>query len=73
MAQALQSHEVIPDVIDKVPQSILNVTYGNNLKVEIGKELTPTQVKDKPQVQWDADADAYYTLCMTGNYYQLIN
>ncbi|KAK0161232.1 hypothetical protein PV327_009726 [Microctonus hyperodae] len=65
MAQALQSHEVIPDVIDKVPQSILNVTYGNNLKVEIGKELTPTQVKDKPQVQWDADADAYYTLCMT--------
>ncbi|XP_071633584.1 protein D2 isoform X1 [Temnothorax longispinosus] len=65
MAQALQTHEVIPDVVDKVPASVLNVTYPNNLAVEIGKVLTPTLVKDQPTVQWDGEANAFYTLCMT--------
>lgn len=66
MAQALQTHEVIPDVVDKVPASVLNVTYPNNLTVEIGKVLTPTQVKDQPTVEWDGDTNVFYTLCMTG-------
>lgn len=30
----------------------------------MGKELTPTQVKDKPQVTWQANKGAYYTLMM---------
>lgn len=30
----------------------------------MGKELTPTQVKDKPQVTWDAEKGVYYTLLM---------
>lgn len=66
MAQALQTHGVIPDVVDKVPADVLNVTYPNNLTVEIGKVLTPTQVKDQPAVQWNGDANTFYTLCMTG-------
>ncbi|XP_014482061.1 PREDICTED: protein D2-like isoform X2 [Dinoponera quadriceps] len=65
MAQALQTHEVVPDVVDKVPADVLNVTYPNNLVVEIGKVLTPTQVKNQPEVQWSGEADVYYTLCMT--------
>lgn len=65
MAQALQTHGVVPDVIDKVPANVLNVAYPNNLTVEIGKVLTPTQVKDPPTVTWNAEANAFYTLCMT--------
>ncbi|XP_071865967.1 protein D2 isoform X1 [Bombus fervidus] len=65
MAQTLQTHGVVPDVIDKVPQNVLQVTYSNNLAVEIGKVLTPTQVKDPPSVKWDGDASVFYTLCMT--------
>lgn len=34
------------------------------MKVDFGKELTPTQVKDKPQVTWDAEKGVYYTLMM---------
>lgn len=68
MAQALQTHGVVPDVIDKVPQDVLQVTYPNGISVDIGKVLTPTQVKDQPTVTWNADANAYYTLCMTGTY-----
>lgn len=65
MAEALKTHGVVPDVVDKVPPSVVDVTYPNRLTVEIGKVLTPTQVKDPPTVKWDADANAFYTLCMT--------
>lgn len=68
MAQALATHEVVPDVIDSVPANVLQVTYANNIKVELGNELKPRQVKDKPTVAWDPEAGAFYTLCMTGNY-----
>lgn len=38
------------------------MSYPNDIKVDFGNELTPTQVKDKPQVTWDAEKGAYYTL-----------
>ena len=66
MAEALQTHKVIPEVVKKIPASVLNVTYPNNIIVQIGVELTPTQVKDQPHVEWQADSEAFYTLCMTG-------
>ncbi|CAK9807376.1 Phosphatidylethanolamine-binding protein homolog F40A3.3 [Anthophora quadrimaculata] len=65
MAEALKTHGVVPDVIDKVPQKVLSVTYPNKLSVEIGKVLTPTQVKDPPTITWDGNANEYYTVCMT--------
>lgn len=68
MAEALQTNGVVPDVIDKVPESVLSVTYPNNISIEIGKVLTPTQVKDPPTVTWNADSNTFYTLCMTGTY-----
>jgi hypothetical protein len=42
------------------------VTYGA-LSVNLGNELTPTQVKDIPQVKWNAENGSLYTVCMTGN------
>ncbi|XP_046386495.1 protein D3-like [Ischnura elegans] len=60
----MEQHGVVPDVIDTVPQGVLQVSYGSN-NVNLGNELTPTQVKDIPTVTWDAEGDAFYTLCMT--------
>ncbi|KAG5320176.1 PEBPH protein, partial [Pseudoatta argentina] len=65
MAEALQTYKVIPEVVKTIPASVLNVTYPNNITVQIGTELTPTQVKDQPRVEWEADSEAFYTLCMT--------
>lgn len=67
MTDSLKTHEVIPDVIDTVPPAVVKVSYPSGVSVEIGKELTPTQVKDQPTVDWDADNSSFYTLCMTGN------
>lgn len=66
MTDALKTHGVVPDVIDNLPKDVLSVTYPGDLSVDIGKEFTPTQVKDKPSVKWVADSSAFYTLCMTG-------
>ncbi|XP_033211338.1 protein D2-like isoform X2 [Belonocnema kinseyi] len=66
MTEALKTNEVIPDVVDTVPAEIVEVTYPNNLKLDqIGKVLTPTQVKDQPAVKWNAESSSFYTLCMT--------
>ena len=42
------------------------MTYPSGAVVDLGNELTPTQVKDIPNVSWAADANTFYTLCMTG-------
>lgn len=45
--------------------AVSQVTYGD-VSVNLGNELTPTQVKDIPAVHWNADDGSYYLLCMTG-------
>lgn len=59
-----QEHCLVPDVLTTAPGEILEIEYPNGTKVEMSKELTPTQVKDKPSVKWSAKNDAYYTLAM---------
>uniref|UniRef100_A0A034WW68 OV-16 antigen n=1 Tax=Bactrocera dorsalis TaxID=27457 RepID=A0A034WW68_BACDO len=57
--------EVVPDVVPSAPNRFLKVTYANDLEVKAGIELTPTQVKSQPVVEWEADQDLFYTLIMT--------
>lgn len=61
----MDKHQVVPDVIPVAPTEIATVTYVSGVTVNEGNELTPTQVKDTPKVEWNADANALYTLCMT--------
>ncbi|XP_070496088.1 protein D2-like [Chironomus tepperi] len=58
-------HEVVPDVIPTAPTNVAKVDYVSGVSANLGNVLTPTQVKDAPTVEWDAEADAFYTLCMT--------
>ncbi|XP_068156871.1 protein D3-like [Drosophila tropicalis] len=64
-------NDLVPDVVDVVPAGILQVIYPGSLAVNLGKELTPTQVKDKPTVTWERlvgenedVSNQYYTLLM---------
>jgi len=62
---AMLQHEVVPDVIAVAPSDKIEVSYPSGVIVNMGNELTPTQVKDEPSVSWPADPNALYTLCMT--------
>lgn len=44
----------------------LQVVYENDVAVDFGNELAPTQVKHAPKLSWNAEADSLYTLCMIG-------
>nr|ATU82926.1 secreted Phosphatidylethanolamine-binding protein-like protein [Pristhesancus plagipennis] len=55
---------VVPDVITKPPGGKLVVKFGSS-EVNNGNVLTPTQVKNTPKVEWEADDNAFYTLCLT--------
>ncbi|XP_034234803.1 protein D3-like isoform X1 [Thrips palmi] len=62
---AMEKEQISPDVVDKIPSEVAKVTYPSGASVNLGNELTPTQVKDIPAVSWNAEASAFYTLCMT--------
>lgn len=55
---------IIPDVLDQAPSNILMVTYKNQVVVDLGKELTPTEVQHQPTITWNAESNAFYTLLM---------
>ncbi|XP_018566690.1 phosphatidylethanolamine-binding protein homolog F40A3.3 isoform X2 [Anoplophora glabripennis] len=61
----MEQHEVVPDVIDVAPKQLVEVKYPSGVTVNLGNVLTPTQVKDQPNVSWEADNNSFYTLCMT--------
>lgn len=62
-----QEEEIVPDVLEKLPElKTLKISYPSGVDVDLGNVLTPTQVKDQPTVEWEAEAGALYTLLMTG-------
>jgi len=52
------------DVIDIAPNELLTVRYGHVKLSPPGRELTPTQVKERPTICWNAEPGALYTLVM---------
>lgn len=61
----MDKHEIVPDVIPVAPTEVATVTYNSGVSCQEGNELTPTQVKDIPNVDWNADSSAFYTVAMT--------
>ncbi|EDW80754.2 uncharacterized protein Dwil_GK11696 [Drosophila willistoni] len=57
---------LVPSIIDAAPLHKLNIHFSSGVDVDLGNELTPTQVKDKPEVSWPVDEDnkSWYTLLM---------
>lgn len=42
----------------------IKVLYPSGVSASLGNVLTPTQVKDKPTLTWDAENDAFYSLLL---------
>ncbi|CAH1284670.1 unnamed protein product [Diabrotica balteata] len=63
--EAFKSNKVSPDVVSAVPDKLLQVTYKADKKVELGNELTPTQVLEQPQLTYEGEDNSFYTLILT--------
>jgi len=64
--QEAKDNEVFQDLGITVftPSRVIDITYGDH-KVQLGNELTPTQVKEIPSVSYVANVGSYYTLLLT--------
>lgn len=57
--------DIVPDILDSMPYvEFLEISYENNVTVDKGRELTPTQVKSEPKINFTANPTAWYTICM---------
>lgn len=65
LSSAFTKEQLIPDLLDSVPDKVLKISYNSGVKLEPGNVLTPTQVKDQPTVEYEAEDGAFYTLLMT--------
>ncbi|KAF6213484.1 hypothetical protein GE061_011204 [Apolygus lucorum] len=65
-AEELKKHGVVPDVIQEPWQEKLEVNYPkSNVNADNGNELTPTDVRYKPDLSWPVEENALYVICMT--------
>eukprot|EP00731_Ephydatia_muelleri_P036781 Em0324g9a len=63
--KAFKDHGCVPDVVDKAPTELAEVSYDSGVKCELGNVLTPTQVQNQPTVTWSAEPGAKYTVVLT--------
>jgi len=61
----METHKVVPDVIDVVPANIIQVKYDSGVEANLGNELTPTQVQNKPTIHFEGESGSLYTFCLT--------
>ena len=60
----MEKDKVVPEVIKKAPQETLVVRYGGK-ELRVGSELSPGQVEKPPSLNWTAEPQVLYTVCMT--------
>ncbi|XP_034473662.1 putative odorant-binding protein A5 [Drosophila innubila] len=60
----MKEMEVIPDVIKEPPKELLKMRFENDLEIVEGKVYTPAELKFQPKLEWNADAQSYYTIVM---------
>ncbi|XP_005176905.1 protein D2-like [Musca domestica] len=65
LENCFKKNQIIPDVVTVGPKSLLKIAYQGNLQVDKGNELTPSQVKEPPTLEWPNEDATYYTLIMT--------
>lgn len=58
-------NEILADLkLDAAPKNLVEINYPTGATVNLGNELSPTQVKDIPFLQWENEKDALYTVFM---------
>ncbi|KRF98333.1 uncharacterized protein Dwil_GK26794 [Drosophila willistoni] len=55
---------IIPDILKEPPKQLLKMMFENSLDIAEGKAYTPTELKFQPKLEWDADAETFYTIIM---------
>lgn len=69
MNDKFRDEEIVPDILDDFTVELekLKITYhSSGIGVTLGNVLRPSQVTDEPEVTWESQTGAFYTLLFTG-------
>ncbi|XP_036367920.1 protein D2-like [Octopus sinensis] len=61
--EAFNTHGLVNRIVDRLPSKQLLVRY-NNVEIEPGMTITPSQSRNPPQILFDSHPREYYTLIM---------
>lgn len=66
--KAFIDNEIVADLkLKQAPKELVEITYPSGATVNLGNELTPTEVKDIPFLKWKSEEGKYYTVLMVRN------
>lgn len=66
--KAFIDNEIVKDLkLPQAPKELVEVTYPSGVTVNLGNELTPTEVKDIPFLKWKSEEGKFYTVLMVRN------
>lgn len=63
--KAFVDNEIVADLkLAAAPKELVEITYPSGVTVNLGNELTPTEVKDIPFLKWKSEQGKFYTVLM---------
>ncbi|XP_055836478.1 protein D3-like [Episyrphus balteatus] len=64
-SEVFKNHGVVPEIIPVAPKELLKVTFPSGATADGGNDLTPTQVKDPPKINFQTQSSHFNLLCLT--------
>ncbi|XP_055847927.1 protein D3-like [Episyrphus balteatus] len=62
ITKKMKEFKIIPDIIPNQVPELLKITFDSGASVNMGNEITPSEAKNQPKVEWNADKNAFYTI-----------
>uniref|UniRef100_A0A915DAV3 Uncharacterized protein n=1 Tax=Ditylenchus dipsaci TaxID=166011 RepID=A0A915DAV3_9BILA len=66
LKEAFSAHLVLPDVLNRLPEAKLHISYSDHISIELGNLVMPEYIDLKPMVPMEMfNEKKFYTLIMT--------
>jgi hypothetical protein len=67
LRESFQAHQIVPDILDRLPEHKLPLSHGELIRVELGNLLAPEAVQSQPELAPLAftENQKLYSLIMT--------
>ncbi|XP_055847914.1 putative odorant-binding protein A5 [Episyrphus balteatus] len=62
ITKKMKEFKIIPDFIPSNVPELLKVTFDSGAALKMGNVILPSEAKNQPTVDWNADKNTYYTV-----------
>ncbi|XP_055847906.1 putative odorant-binding protein A5 [Episyrphus balteatus] len=62
ITEKMKEFKIIPDLIQSNVPETLKVEFDSGAIVNMGNKIFPSEARNQPMVDWNADKNAYYTI-----------